>query len=168
MEQMINNNNKSNMWMVISGIWFGISHFRNFLPLLNAIDNNFITISDQRLNYLDIAGPEKFLIRCMPSKFLMQNDNGVVSQFILTNIVLVGALFQCIHCFLNTIQLYSPLFMKSHNNGGIGSSIGAHIVWNINASGLIVPFMINIKLRILLRIMKRINRMLPNRKQARR
>ena len=185
------NNKNNNTWMIISGIWFGVSHFRNFLPILDAaIDNN------RFINYCDIAGPERFLIKLIPSKFLLFHNNNIninndsiviLSQFISINIILIGALFQAIHCYLNTIQLYGPLFMKTTNNnkdnnnggiigdrgglgrcsGGIGSSIGAHIIWNINVSGLIVPFILNIQIRILFRIMKQIVRTIPNQKRKR-
>jgi hypothetical protein len=177
--------------MIISGIWFGISHFRNFLPILDAaIDNN------RFINYFDIAGPERHLIKLIPSKFLLLHTNNsinsdsiiILSQFISINIILIGALFQAIHCYLNTVQLYGPLFMKTtsnnKNNGdiigdrggidrrgrrsvGIGSSIGAHIIWNINVSGLIIPFILNIQIRILFRIMKQIIQIIPNQKRKR-
>jgi len=144
-------NENNNSWMIVSGLCFGIAHFTNFLPI--DIDryrnNNNGGCSSRSSGVGEILLPngslkEKFLLRLFPQNFVLQEQN---KEFCLVNMILTGAIYQAMHCCINTVILYGPLFKKS-SPGGIGASIGAHIAWNANVMWLVS----NIKLRIFCRV----------------
>jgi len=130
-----NGNNNTNDWFLASGAVFAITHLVNFFPL------DVVKYCDDAGNILLPGGSlgERFLLGLFPPGFTKTHG-----AFSLVNMVLFGAIFQGMHCFLNTLILYGPLFQKR----GLFASIGAHMAWNFNVFWLVS----NIQLRLVCRL----------------
>jgi hypothetical protein len=126
-------------WRITSGVCFGIAHFSNFFP----IDPGKYTF-DGEIRLPTGTVLERFLLGLFPGDFASQTAN---KEFCLVSMVLVGAVYQAMHCFINTMILYGPLLdsKSKSKRGGIFAAIGAHIAWNTNALCLVT----NLKLRLL-------------------
>ena len=124
-------------WRIASGVCFGIAHFSNFFP----IDPGKYTF-DGEIRLPTGTMRERFLVGLFPPGFASQPAN---KEFCLVSMVMFGAVYQAMHCFINTMILYGPLLDSKSKRGGIFAAIGAHIAWNTNALCLIT----NLKLRIL-------------------
>ena len=136
--------NANNYWMIVSGLCFGIAHFTNFLPIdIDRYRDNSGYSGVGEILLPSGSLKERILLRLFPQNFVLQEQN---KEFCLVNMILTGAIYQAMHCCINTVILYGPLFKSSP--GGIGASIGAHIAWNANVIWLVS----NIKLRIFSRV----------------
>ena len=128
-------------WRIASGICFGIAHFSNFFP----IDPSQYTM-DGEIRLPSGTVRERFLLSLFPGDFAFQSVN---KEFCLVSMVLVGAIYQALHCFINTMILYGPLLDSPRSKkGGFFAAIGAHIAWNANVLWLVS----NLKLRVVLRL----------------
>ncbi len=126
-------------WRIASGICFGIAHFSNFFP----IDPSQFTM-DGEIRLPSGTVRERFLLNLFPADFAATNK-----EFCLTSMVLAGAVYQGMHCFINTMILYGPLLDSPRSKrGGVFAAIGAHIAWNANVLWLFT----NLKMRALFRI----------------
>ena len=126
-------------WRIASGVCFGIAHFSNYFP----IDPGKYTF-DGEIRLPTGTVRERFLLGLFPAGFASQSAN---KEFCLVSMVIIGAVYQAMHCFINTMILYGPLLdsKSKSKRGGIFAAIGAHIAWNTNALCLIT----NLKLRLL-------------------
>lgn len=128
-------------WRIASGICFGIAHFSNFFP----IDPSQYTM-DGEIRLPSGTVRERFLLSLFPGDFASQSAN---KEFCLVSMVLAGAIYQALHCFINTVILYGPLLDSPRSKkGGIFAAIGAHIAWNANVLWLVS----NLKLRVVVRL----------------
>eukprot|EP00536_Pseudo-nitzschia_multiseries_P000243 jgi/Psemu1/299931/fgenesh1_kg.3_\ len=132
----VSNKRKLKSWFLASGAVFAVTHLVNFFPF------DVHQYSDNVGNILLPRGSigERCLLRLFPGDVVDTH-----TAFCLVNMVLYGAIFQGMHCFINTMILYGPLFEAR----GIFASIGAHMAWNTNVMCL-AP---NIKLRLVRRLL---------------
>jgi len=144
-------------WMIVSGFCFGVAHFSNLFPIdLNRYRNLFG--GNGEIVLPSHSAGERFLISLFPKDFVSEQSN---QEFCLVSMVLIGAIYQAMHCFINTTILYGPLLERSSlplgsasssspppRRGGILAAIGAHVAWNANVLWLVT----NLQLRLLCRL----------------
>ena len=120
-------------WILVSSICFGLSHFSNHLPLnpetVRSSATTVFELTNEKYGKEPIVAFDWFIAQASTSLLF----RAILEVVITTNIAL---------------QIYGPLYCKR----GIGASIGAHIMFNVNG----VFLSTSIGWRLLIRFFRKI------------
>jgi len=115
-------------WILVSSICFGLIHLSNHLPLNPETIHSAATIA---------AGKNE--------NYSFEFCTALTSSYLL----LRGAIFQMVYTTYIALTIFGPLYCKR----GIGASIGAHIMFNINGIVLSKSIFYRLLIRLFLKIL---------------
>jgi membrane protease YdiL (CAAX protease family) len=119
-------------WVLVSSICFGLSHLSNHLPL------NQDLISEAARILMTVHGST------LPAKFF-ENWG---AEYAISSACLIHAIFQVVITTSIALEVFSPVFLER----GLGASIGAHMMYNLNA----MHNQTSITVRLLVRLCRKI------------